>query len=64
MEEWNEEEWVGSCLAACMWIFTEAVACGRKRDPLRDLQPVLGIVVDNVSWVSEDLNGSRRRKLP
>ena len=33
VEGWNEEKWVGSYLAACMWINTKAVLCdGRKRD--------------------------------
>ena len=27
VEGWNEEEWVGSRLAACMWICTKAVLC-------------------------------------
>ena len=32
--EWIEEEWVGSYLVACMWIYTNAVLCdGRRRDP-------------------------------
>ena len=31
---WDEEEWVGSYLVACMWICTNAVLCdGRRRDP-------------------------------
>ena len=27
---WNEEEWVGSYLVACMWISTKAVSCGAQ----------------------------------
>ena len=30
------------------------VCDGRRRDPPQDLQPFLGIVVESVSWVTED----------
>ena len=37
VEGWNEEQWVGSYLPACMWIYTKAVLCdGRSRDPPLD----------------------------
>ena len=40
VEGWNEEKWVGSCLAASMWIYTKAVLCeGLERGPPLDLQP-------------------------
>ena len=55
VEGWNEEEWVGSYLAASMWINTKAVLFyGRKSDPTLDLQPILAIIVESVSWVPED----------
>ena len=51
----NINQRMGSCLAACMWIYTKAVLCdGRRRDPPQDLQPKLGIVVESVSCVTED----------
>ena len=62
MEEWKGKErsdgvtGVGSYLVASMWINTKAVSCdGRKRDPPQDLQPILGIIVESVCWVTEDL---------
>ena len=51
---WNEEERVGSNLAACVWIYTKAVVCdGRRRDPPLDLEVVHGKNVENVTWVTE-----------
>ena len=56
VEGWNEEEWwVGSHLAASIWIYTKAALCdGRKRDPPLDLQPFLATIIESVSWVTED----------
>ena len=52
---WNEEEWVGSYLVACLWIFTKDVFCdGRKRDPPLVVQLTFDIIVESVSWVTED----------
>ena len=39
VEGWKEEEWVGSYLAASMWMH---------------LQPILAIIIESVSWVNED----------
>ena len=50
VEGWNEKQWVGSYLAAS--IYTKAVF--RKRHPLLDLQPILAIIMESVSWVTED----------
>ena len=51
----NDEKWVGSYLAASMWIYTKPVLCdGRKRDPPLYWQPVLSITVESVCWVTED----------
>ena len=45
----------GSNFVACVWIYTKAVLCdGRRRDPLLDLESILGIIVESVSWVTED----------
>ena len=39
-----------------MWIHTKAVLCdGRGRDPLLDLKPILRIIMEGVSWVTEDI---------
>ena len=36
---WSDEKWVGSNLAACMWIYTKAVLSnGRRREPPLDLE--------------------------
>ena len=52
VEGWNEEKWVGSYLAASMWKNTKAVSCdGRKRDPPLDMQTILAIIIESVSWV-------------
>ena len=46
---------VGSYIVARMWTYTKAVLCdGRRRDPPLELQPILGIIVESVSWVTED----------
>ena len=38
-----------------MWICTKAVLSdGRRRDPPQDLQPIFGLLVESVSWVTED----------
>ena len=53
VEGWKEAQWVGSCLAASMWRNTKAALCGgRKRDPPLDLQPLLAIIIESVSWVT------------
>ena len=50
----ERKKWVGSYLVACMLIHTKAVLCeGRKRDPPLDLQPILAIIVESVSWVTD-----------
>ena len=51
---WSEEEWVGSKLAACMWICTEAVLCDGRRRPPQDLRRMLRIIMDCVSWACAD----------
>ena len=53
VEGWKEEKWVGSYLAASMWIHTKDAPCdGRKRNtplPL-DMQTILAIIIESVSW--------------
>ena len=42
-------------LAASMWIFTKAALCdGLKRNPPLDVQTILTIIIESVSWVTED----------
>ena len=37
-----------------VWICTKAVLCdGRRRDPPLDLESILGISVERVTWVTE-----------
>ena len=46
--------WGCTSLSAC-GSTTEAVLCeGRRRDLPQDLQPMLGIIVESVSWVTDD----------
>ena len=54
VEGWNEEEWVGSKFAACMWIHTKAVLCDGHRRPPQDLRQMLVIVMECVRWVCKD----------
>ena len=56
VEGWKEEQWVGSFLAASMWMYTKAALCdGRKCDPPLDLRSILAIIIESVSWVTEAL---------
>ena len=51
----KEEEWVGSYLAASMWIYTKAALCdGRKRTPPLDMQTIPAIIIESGSRVTED----------
>ena len=50
----NEEQWVGSNLAACMLIHTKAVLSNRRRcEPPSGLEFIHGIFVESVTWVTE-----------
>ena len=55
MEGWNEEEWVGTKFAACMWIYTRAVLCDGRWCPPQDLRQILRIIMESVNWVTEDV---------
>ena len=46
VEGWNEEEWVGSNFAACMWIYTSAVLCYGRGRPPQDLRQMLLIIME------------------
>ena len=49
-------------LAASMWIYTMAALCnGRKRNPPLDMQNILAILIESVSWVTEDLQWDHER---
>ena len=55
VDGWNEEKWVGSKFAACMWIHTKAAqSAGQGRSP-EGLRQVLVIIMEYVTWVCEDL---------
>ena len=54
VEGWNEEKWVGSKFAECLWIYTQAVLCDGHRRPPQDLRQMLVIITECVSWVCED----------
>ena len=55
VEGWKEEQWIGSYLAASMWMYSKsALYDGRKRDPPLDVQTILAIIIEGVSWLTED----------
>ena len=48
IDGWEDEEnWVGSKIAACTWIYTETVPCDGQ-----DLPPLS--VMERVNWVCEE----------
>ena len=53
VEGWNEEEWVGSKFAACMWIYTKAVLCDGHRRPPQDLRQMFDIIMECLSCLCE-----------
>ena len=54
VEGLNEEEWVGSRLAACMWIYTKAVLCDGHGPTQENLRRKLSTIMESVSCVCED----------
>ena len=55
VEGWNDEEVVRLKFAASMWIYTKAVLCdGRVRGPPLDLRQMHSIIMESVSWVTEN----------
>ena len=53
-EGWNEEECVGSRLAPCMWIFTEAILYDGQGPTQENLLRKLSTIMERVSLVCED----------
>ena len=51
---WEEEEWVGSRFAACMWIYTKAVLCDGQESTQDYLRRRLLSNMESVSWVCEE----------
>ena len=47
-------KWVGSRLAACMWIHTEAVLCDGPGPTLENLRRKLSTITEGVRWVCEE----------
>ena len=54
VEGWNEEEWVGSRLAVCMWIYTKAVLCDGQGPTQENPRRKLSDIMENVCWVREN----------
>ena len=54
VEGWNEEKWVGTKFAACMWVYTEAVLCDGQGPTQEGLRRRLSTIRESVSWVCED----------
>ena len=52
-EAWNEEEWLGSRLAACMWFYTKAALCDGQGSTQENLRRKLSTIMESVSWVCE-----------
>ena len=58
VERWNEENWVGSNFAACMWFYTKAVLCDGQGPTQEDLRRRLSIIRESVSWFARVLGGN------
>ena len=55
IDGWEAEaKWVGSRLAACMWICTEAVLCDGQERTLEYLMRRLSSIMESVSWVCDE----------
>ena len=57
VEGWEEEQWVGSRLAACMWTCTKAVLCDGRGPTHENLRRKLSTIMESVCWVCEDAFG-------
>ena len=55
VEGWNEQQWVGSKFAACMWLYIAAVLCDGQEPTQEHLRWRLSIIRECVSWVCEDV---------
>ena len=55
IEGWEEEEkWVGSRFAACMWIYTEAVICNGQENTQEYLMQRFRSILEGVTWLCDD----------
>ena len=55
IEGWEEEgTWVGSRIAACMWIYTKAVLCYGQESTQEYLRRRLLSIMESVNWVCEE----------
>ena len=54
VEGWNEEKWVGSSFAACMWNYSKAVLCDGQGPTREELRRKLSTIMESVSWVCKD----------
>ena len=54
IEGWEEDEkWVGSRFAACMWIYTITMLCDGQGSTQEYLRRRLLSIMESVSWVCE-----------
>ena len=52
---WGEEQkWVGSLFAACMWIYTRAVPCDEHDSTQESLRRKMLSIMESVNWVCEE----------
>ena len=55
IDGWEDEEnWVGSKIAACTWIYTETVPCDGQDLPQDNLKRRLFSIMERVNWVCEE----------
>ena len=51
---WEEEDWVGSRFAACMWIYAKAVICKRSKNMPDYRLLKFRSIMETVNWVCDD----------
>ena len=54
LESWEEESWVGSRFAACMWIYTKAVLCNGQENMQEYKLLKFRSIMEAVNWVCDD----------
>ena len=53
---WGEEEkWVGSLFAACMWMYTKHVLCDGQETTQNFLKRKMMSIMESVNWVCEEV---------
>ena len=53
---WGEEEnWVGSLFAACMWVYTKHVLCDGQETTQNFLKRKMLSIMESVNWVCEEV---------